>query len=238
MANAAGPYKGLSYGARLFWIPLAEEGNTLHFGFSVSRDDPGPESLRSRTVDIYGGRLGISKPLGLAGAGLGPSNDDTQTTLAAEAAYAIGSVTLQGEYANARLDNTHLVAGAQKDSTVQAYYVQASWFVTGEKAPYKKDRGAFGKPKPISKWGALELAARYDLAENTTQSLTADPCGTSTSKCQVQVITLGANWYVRKGMRFMLNYYLTDAEIGNTGLGTANQEDNPTVISFRTQLSF
>ena len=51
---------------------------------------------------------------------------------------------------------------------MQAYYVQASWFVTGERAIYRKERGAFGKPKPISKLGALELAIRYDLAENTT----------------------------------------------------------------------
>jgi hypothetical protein len=42
-------------------------------------------------------------------------------------------VRLQGEYANSTLDNAHLLAGAQKDSTIQAYYVQGSWFVTGEK---------------------------------------------------------------------------------------------------------
>ena len=32
---------GSSYGGRLFWVPFAEEGNTLHFGFSYSVDDPG-----------------------------------------------------------------------------------------------------------------------------------------------------------------------------------------------------
>ncbi len=109
---------------------------------------------------------------------------------------------------------------------------------TGERAIYRKDRGAFGKPKPISKWGALELAVRYDSAENTSQSLNADPCRTGTSKCQVEVITLGANWYVRQGLRFMLNYYFTEAAIGNTGVGTPNRTDSPSVIWFRTQLSF
>lgn len=143
LANATGPYKGLTYGGRLFWIPFAQEGKTLHLGFSVSRDDPGPESLRSRAVDIYGGRLSISKSLGVAGAGLGPSNDDTQTTWAAEAAYAIGPVTLQGEYANARLDNTHLVAGAPKDSTIQAYYVQASWFCYRRKSTLQEGSRRF-----------------------------------------------------------------------------------------------
>jgi phosphate-selective porin OprO/OprP len=36
----------------------------------------------------------------------------------------------------------------------------------------------------------------------------------------------------------MLNYYVTEASIGNTGPGTANRKDEPYVISFRTQLSF
>lgn len=229
---------GSSYGGRLFWVPLAEEGNTLHFGFSYSVDDSGSGSLPAKVVDVYGGRRGISQSLGIAGASAVPSGGSSQSTFAAEAAYSLGPVTLQGEYANSRLDNTHLVAGVPKDSTIQAYYVQASWFVSGERSIYRKERGAFGKPDPISKWGALELAVRYDLAENTNQSLAADPCRTGTSKCQVQVITLGANWYVRRGLRFMLNYYITEAAIGNAGMGTADRKDNLSVISFRTQLSF
>lgn len=238
LAHTDMPIAGSSYGGRLFWVPFAEEGNTLHFGFSYSVDDASSESLSAKVVDIYGGRRGISKSLGIAGAGIGSSGDKKQFTFEAEAAYSLGPVTLQGEYANSRLDNTHVVAGVQKDSTVQAYYVQASWFVTGERSIYRKERGAFGKPKPISKWGALELAIRYDLAENLNQSLTADPCRTGTSKCQVQVITLGTNWYVREGLRFMLNYYLTDAVIGNVGAGTPDRKDTLSVISFRTQLSF
>lgn len=232
------PISGSTYGGRLFWVPVADEGNTLHIGFAYSVDTSGPESLPAKVVDIYGGRLGITKSLGVAGASGDSSEKNSQDTFAAEAAYAIGPVTLQGEYVNATLDNTHLVAGAQKNSTIQAYYVQASWFVTGEKSIYRKERGAFGKPKPNGKWGALELAVRYDFAENMTQSLGADPCHTGTSKCEVTVITMGANWYPRQGVRFMLNYYVTDAAIGNMGPGTPNRTDNPTVVSFRTQLSF
>src|SRR5688500_15130282 len=41
-------------------------------------------------------------------------------------AYSMRPVRLQGEYANSTLDNAHLLAGAQKDSTIQAYYVQGS----------------------------------------------------------------------------------------------------------------
>ncbi|HET7061165.1 MAG TPA: porin [Nitrosospira sp.] len=232
------PISGSSYGGRMFWVPVADEGNIFHLGVAYSVDTSSAESLAARVADIYGGRRGISKSLGVAGASASPSDKSSQSTFAAEAAYAIGPVTLQGEYVNSTLDDTHQVSGIQKNSRVQAYYVQASWFVTGERVIYRKERGALGKPKPKGKWGALELAFRYDVAENTTQSLTADPCGTGTSKCEVTVITLGANWYVRQGLRFMLNYYITEAAIGNMGPGTPNRTDQPSVISFRTQLSF
>jgi phosphate-selective porin OprO/OprP len=39
-------------------------------------------------------------------------------------------------------------------------------------------------------------------------------------------------------VRLMLNYYLTENAIGNAGPGTPNRTDTPSVISFRTQLSF
>jgi phosphate-selective porin OprO/OprP len=232
------PISGSSYGGRLFWVPFADPGNIFHLGFSYSVDTSSPESLSAKFVDIYGGRRGIVKSLGVAGSSAGLSGDSSQSTFGAEAAYALGPVSLQGEYVNSTLDDTHLVSGTQKNSTIQAYYVQASWFVTGERTIYRKERGALGKPKPSGKWGAVELAARYDFAENMTQSLNADPCGTGTSKCQVEVITLGVNWYVRQGLRFMLNYYITEAAIGNTGPGTPNRRDSPSVLSFRTQLSF
>lgn len=86
--------------------------------------------------------------------------------------------------------------------------------------------------------GALEFAGRYDLAENINQNLAADPCRTGTSKCQVQVITLGVNWYPYQGIRFMPNYYLTEAMTGHADVGAPTQKDNLSVLSVRTQISF
>ncbi|MDQ3185858.1 MAG: OprO/OprP family phosphate-selective porin, partial [Pseudomonadota bacterium] len=90
LAHVGMPIAGSSYGGRLFWVPFAEEGNTLHFGFSCSVDDPGSGSLPAQVVDVYGGRRGISKSLGIAGAGAGPSGANCQTTFEVEAAYSIG----------------------------------------------------------------------------------------------------------------------------------------------------
>lgn len=232
------PVEGITYGGRAVWLPIDKEGHILHLGFSISRDTANKDSLPASIVDVYGGRQGIHQSLGVAGAGFGAPRSNSQSTFSAEAAYSIGPVTLQGEYAISLLDNTHRVSENLKDSTIHAYYVQASWFVTGEHAVYRKDRGAFGKPQPNGKWGALELAGRYDFAENINQNLIADPCRTDTSRCQVQEITLGVNWYPYQGIRFMLNYYLSEAMIGNMGLSTPTRKDNLSVVSVRTQISF
>lgn len=232
------PVEGISYGGRMVWLPLDREGQLVHLGFSISRDSTNRDSLSARVTDVYGGRQGINQSLGIAGASPGAPAHNSQSTFAAEAAYATGPLTLQGEYAIARLDNTHLASSHPHDSTIQAFYAQASWFLTGETAVYRKDRGAFGKPQPISKWGALELAGRYDLAENFSQSLSANPCRTGTSKCQVQIITLGVNWYPYPNIRLMLNYYLTDAKLGHSGHGTVARTDHFSVLSLRTQINF
>ena len=232
------PFAGISYGGRAVWLPIDKTGHILHLGLSASQDTASKDSLSAGVADVYGGRRGITQSLGIAGTSLGAPSHNSQSTFAAETAYSFGPLTLQGEYAVTRLDNTHQTAGNNRDSTIHAFYVQASWFVTGETAVYKKDRGAFGKPQPNGQWGALEFAGRYDLAENSSQSLAANPCRTGTSKCQIQIVTLGVNWYPHTNIRFMLNYYLTDAEFGNTGLDTPTRTDHFSVLSFRTQVSF
>ncbi|WP_242447110.1 OprO/OprP family phosphate-selective porin [Nitrosomonas supralitoralis] len=232
------PLEGISFGGRAVWLPIDRQGHILHLGFSASRDTANKDSLAAGAVDVYGGRQGIHQSLGVAGTSVDSPSHNSQSTFAAETAYTLGSLMLQGEYVISKLDNTHQTSGSSRDSTVQAFYVQASWFLTGETAVYKKERGAFGKPQPNGQWGALEFAARYDLAENLNQSLIADPCRTGTSKCQIQVVTLGVNWYPRTNIRFMLNYYLTDALIGNAGIGTPTRTDHFSVLSFRTQVSF
>ncbi|MBL8497845.1 porin [Nitrosomonas sp. JL21] len=229
------PIEGISYGGRAVWLPIDQAGHILHLGLSLSRDTANKDSISAKAVDVYGGRQGISQSLGTAGAASGSPN---QSTISAELAYSIGSATLQSEYALSRLDHTHSVGKEAKDSTIQAFYLQGSWFVTGEHVVYKKDRGAFGKPKPTRKWGALELAGRYDFAENLQQSLIADPCRTSTSKCQVQVITFGVNWYPTPNVRFMLNYYISEAMLGTSGLGAPSHKDHLSALSFRTQINF
>ena len=54
--------KGLTYGGRVVWLPLAEEGNTLHFGFSYSVDDAARGPLPARGLMFMADVLASASP--------------------------------------------------------------------------------------------------------------------------------------------------------------------------------
>lgn len=250
--------EGYEYGGRVSFFPWADDGHILHFGLSYSVDqeqsaaNASPASAAATAVAQYAGRRGPTLNLGNVGGAAG-APDSAQTTIGLEFAGAFGPFTVQSEYATAKLENSYLangVAGAFADSTVNDYYLQASWFITGERAIYKKDRAALGKPKlPLGSMGAFELAARYEVSENKDEDATNAICTITTGlgsnitqaampvtyadKCRATTATVGLNWYVNPNVRYMLNYYMGTADLG----GTAGK-DTPTAISLRTQFAF
>lgn len=253
--------EGSAYGGRLYWFPMTSDGAAVHVGLSANVDDADTGSLAPTPAYGYAGRRGPVATFGTAGASNNttsrPNTDNAQQTLALELGASFGPITLQTEYATASLDNTHFDINdpsKQLDSDVDAFYVMGSWFVTGETAVYKKDRGAFGKPKPASDGGAWELVARFESIENKDENATNGICTLTTgalpvttpafavpsttasqasaaTECKATTMSVGANWYVNPNVRFMLNYY-----VGKADVGTA--EDKPKAITLRTQLSF
>ena len=112
-----------------------------------------------------------------------------------------------------------------------AWYVQASWTLTGESKGYNQATGAFTSPKPAKPfslanggWGAWELVARYsDLnlndhvndASNVVTNWTGASTRTYTYYGTVRggdqkIATLGLNWYPNSAVRFALDYQLID----------------------------
>ncbi len=88
---------------------------------------------------------------------------------------------------------------------VKAYYAFASYFITGERRPYKN--GVFKGINPNKSIdnggvGAVELALRYSVMDfNDYPGITANN--------KIDNITLGLNVYLNKYTRFMYNYTLT-----------------------------
>jgi phosphate-selective porin OprO/OprP len=244
--------EGWEYGGRFSFFPMADDGHILHLGASYSVDQEqsaagsSSASTQATAVAQYAGRRGPSLNFGNVG-NVNPAgtSDSAQKTIGLEAASAFGPVTLQAEYALANLEHTHLSGANPADSKVDAWYLQASWFVTGERMIYKKDRAALGKPKnPLNTFGAIELTGRYEFGENKDEDATNTICTISggaaiisapatADKCQATTATVGVNWYVNPNVRYMLNYYIGTADLG----GTAGK-DSPTALSLRTQFAF
>jgi len=255
-AAGTGPSEGMGYGGRAYWFPVATDTQTLHLGLAYSSDREDSASAGVAATFNYGGRRGVSQTLAGAGSAITTGSGagfGEQDTLALELAGAFGPFTAQAEYAKASFSDAFAsgTPASPQDADVTAYYVQGSWMVTGESKPYKKDRGAFGNPKPNGDYGAWEVVARYEIIENDDTSATTTggcsrpatipattPATTrAISSCDISQITLGVNWYVNPSVRFMLNYYMAEADLGGAGANAAGK-DEPDAITLRTQLSF
>ncbi|NQZ58736.1 MAG: hypothetical protein HRT88_14880, partial [Lentisphaeraceae bacterium] len=143
----------------------------------------------------------------------GAFNADTAHLFGLEAAWVKGPFSILGEYVQNKVDSESLV-----DSTFHAYYLQASYFFTGEHRPYEEGQFQRVKPKQPFKvkgsgCGALEVAFRIgslDLSDSPV-------AGRGYEK--MTDYALGFNWYFTQQTRLMLNYVYTDSD---SAVGDAN----------------
>ncbi len=184
---------GASFTGRLTWLPYYDEESKgrhlVHVGAAASWRS-NTDAVRYRTRPEY------HQTARLVDTGSMAVDDTVLTGL--EAAWVSGPFSLQGEYITAEADRD---PGSSVD--LGGYYVQASYFLTGENRAYKISEGVFDRVKPEDdfdgkgNWGAWELAARYsgvDLSD-------ADVMGGQMDKW-----TLGLNWYLNPNMRVMFDY--------------------------------
>ena len=119
-----------------------------------------------------------------------------------EAALVLGPFSLQGEYIATVIKDHNLNSD---DITLDGWYVQASYFLTGEHRPYKQSSGTFGRVKPKKNWrddggwGAWEVAARYSSLD-FSDSLLPD------SARDLDNVSVGLNWYLNPNVRLIWNY--------------------------------
>ncbi|MSR62083.1 MAG: hypothetical protein EXS08_06540 [Planctomycetes bacterium] len=208
--------------ARVTGLPLIDEDGSdyVHLGLGFSRRSPtGDQASFS------------SKPeANLAPAYVSLTNLPAETLdlLGFEAAWVRGPFTLQGEYKTAAVDTP---SGGGADHDFGGYYVQASWFPTGEHRPYRKGRGVYDLIKPAQNalgethgLGAWELAARYSALDLTDGAVDAG---------ELHDVTLGVNWYLNPNTKVMTNYVV--AELDPAGGG---DEGTTNILEFRVQFAY
>ena len=141
-----------------------------------------------------------------------------------ETALVLGPFSVQAEYLRADVsfmpeerDVTFFNLDRQfrlEDRHFNGYYVQASYFLTGEHRPYDRRAGAFDRVAPKHPfqlrgggWGAWELAARYDELDLDDFDYRGGVIGG-----RGRNLTLGVNWYLTANTRLMLNYVRSDVD--------------------------
>jgi phosphate-selective porin OprO/OprP len=164
-----------------------------------------------------------------------------------EAAFVWGSFSMQGEYAQleAKIPGNIQTLGFDADPrvspTYSGWYVDASWYLTGETRNYEADTGEFGRTKvkrPFhvgsGGWGAWQIAARYDvidLSDKAAAIVECEECG------EQETWLVGLNWLPTDYTAIKLN--VTQSKIKG-GRGAFNQNDGAEItgVGVRAQVDW
>lgn len=213
--------EGWGVAGRATWAPWHEKTRVLHLGFGATWRDTGQaEGLRFRErpeSHVTDTRL--------VDTGAGTISADSFTRLGAEAALVHGPFSLQGEYVRVNVDRTS--GGA--DPAFDGWYVEGSWFLTGESRNYSVSKGAFGRVKPNSNLGgggigAWQAALRFSSLDLGDEDVDGG---------REHDLTVGLNWKPTPNIRFMANYIrVLDVE------GGPHPGDEPGVFTIRGQVDF
>ena len=211
-------------------------------GSAVLATTPGATALNSISLSDPPEITVDSNGIKLANSGSLPANHLTQWGV--EAAGNLFNFYSQAGYYAFQVDRaptafrTFTSSSASATTIVQpsnnnfsAWYVQASWILTGESKGYNAANGAFTPPKPAQPfslsnggWGAWELAARYSDLNlndhiNDTSNVITNWTGATTRTYTYyntvrggdqRIATVGLNWYPNSTVRFALDYQWID----------------------------
>jgi len=189
---------------RLTWLPVyASDGERLvHLGIAASQrpadsSDPGVDPTTNRYRARPEAHL---LPYFLD---TGDFAADSSSLVNLEAAWVGGPWSLQGEYMAAATD-----AAQSGDPDFSGYYVEGSWFVTGEHRAYKKSSAAFDRVVPNTTFskdgpGAVQLALRYSHSQYDG---VVDTDGDVVPANELDDVTFGVNWHQNRNSRVMFNY--------------------------------
>jgi len=157
-----------------------------------------------------------------------------------EGIAAYGPVKLSAEYANDEFE-----VASVADREIDAYYVNASWMITGENYSGAYKNGLYDRMTPKANytgfgstgWGAWELLARYSDVD-ASDFRTGAAAGKTAAKAYSY--TAGVKWIVDPNTRFLLNYIYSDFNEPVTGGFTTSPTttSNEKAINFRAQFDF
>ncbi|WP_170308244.1 OprO/OprP family phosphate-selective porin [Parashewanella tropica] len=180
---------------RVNYAPIATKDTVIHVGAWGSIREHGDAELRNRArgeIRNTNVRL-LDSNAGGKGVAVSKINE-----YGLEFAAVNGPFSVQSEYIMRDADTTNSADSAPE---LSGYYVTGSYFITGESRYYDQAKGAFKQPKGVK--NAWEVYARLTNADSTFKNAALDNKSQGT---EIDVMTLGVNYYLNSQLRFMLNY--------------------------------
>ena len=175
------------------------------------------------------------------------TNDGERFRFSPQAYYYVGPFGLLAEYVSSKTDmRRDPLPAAPGDSsretlTNTAWQVEASYVLTGENASYKGLIPASNFNPGEGTWGAFEIAARYgeiDFDDDSFSGGAASFADPAVSVTQAQGWTVGANWYLNRYLKFMLDFDRTTFDGGASGVGNTGNRPSEETIYTRLQFSY
>jgi len=182
------------------WIPMGDQGDGVAIGAGASwRNSQDNKRIRTRPEahlldDIIDSGSNTSTDGGIY--------------YNVDAAWVRGPLSFQGEYTGATVKDWSASANGD-DVDIFGYYVEGSYFLTGEHRPYRADRGSFERVKPTENWdgkslkGAWQVALRYSYIDFNDGNFVNDVTGNEGAESTG--VTLGLNYYLNPNTRIMAN---------------------------------
>lgn len=185
-----------------------------HLGLGYSYRAAGDDTIRFRSQPEA--RLGATTPNFPFVADTGSLAGSHAQLVGFEAAVVEGPASLQAEY---NLVPTALDGGS---ATFSAWYLTASYFLTGEHRPYRRDIGVFDRVQPLRPFarygpndrvvclgpGAWEVAARVSRLDLTEGAVAGG---------ELDHFTLGLNWHLTPYLRCSANWVHSLADLPASG---------------------
>jgi phosphate-selective porin OprO/OprP len=192
-------FEELSFAARATINPyIRDKTHLAHLGGAVWYRDPNDVGVRVRQ------RPGVirSSDTRFVDVNFGAGAIDDILAFNAEAAMVWGPFHLQSEYTNWDVSPKGPAFNAGSDVTLDGYYIDASYFLTGESMNFKTSEGVFSGVKPkgiVGKGGigAWQVAARYDVLDLNDGLIIGG---------KEKDFRVGLKWYPTSTLNFMADY--------------------------------
>jgi phosphate-selective porin OprO/OprP len=189
-----------------------------------------------------------------------------QQAVGLEGIFASGPFKLMGEYSQGdyRGRGTYTASGNEVKYDTKTYYLEAGYFITGEKYADSYKGGAFSSFKPKNEFdldkgnlGAIELAFRAEAFDVDDTSLSASTAGrfqgilssgtsgsssTSGVKSGAKTYTGGVRWILNPNLVVKANYAVTNFDSAFKAIDVTNANnltiDQEKLLMLRTQYMF